>query len=77
MPSKQNIKAINEWQNANTELLRIRVRNVERLSERIQMAIDAGRGKSRQGYIIDAVKRALTEDGIPELPPREEDPARS
>lgn len=67
MASKQNIKAIEEWNRENTDLIRIRVRKKEHLSERIQMAIDKGCGKSRQAYILDAVRRALEADGIPEI----------
>ena len=65
MPRKQNIKAIEAWNRENTDLIRIRARKKEHINERIQMAIDKGCGKSRQGYILDAVRKALEADGIP------------
>ena len=65
MARKQNIKAIEEWNRENTDLIRIRVRKKERLNERIQMAIEKGCGKSRQAYILEAVRKALEADGIP------------
>lgn len=65
MPSKQNTQAIDAWNRENTDLIRIRARKEERLNERIQLAIDRGIAKSRQAYILDAVRKALEEDGIP------------
>jgi len=65
MPSKQNTQAIDAWNRENTDLIRIRARKEERLNERIQIAIDRGITKSRQAYILDAVRKALEEDGIP------------
>ena len=72
MAKKQNIKAIEEWNRENTDLIRIRTRKNEHLIERIQMAIEKGCGKSRQGYILEAVRRALEADGIPEIRDEEE-----
>ena len=66
MTSKQNTKAIAKWQEDNTDLIRIRTRKAERIPERIQQAVDAGLARSRQAYIIDAVKERLDRDGIPE-----------
>ena len=65
MASKQNTKAIDAWNRENTDLIRIRTRKEEHLNERIQMAIERGFGKSRQSYILEAVRRALEADGIP------------
>jgi len=65
MPSKQNTQAIDAWNRENTDLIRIRARKEEHLNERIQIAIDRGITKSRQAYILDAVRKALEEDGIP------------
>jgi len=65
MPSKQNTQAIDAWNRENTDLIRIRARKEEHLNERIQLAIDRGITKSRQAYILDAVRKALEEDGIP------------
>lgn len=62
---KQNTRVINKWQAENTELIRIRPRKDEYLIERLQMAADAGKTKSRQGYIIEAIKEKLERDGIP------------
>lgn len=67
MPSKQNTKAIDVWNKANTDMIRVRARKEERLNDRIQLAIDRGIAKSRQGYILNAVRKALEKDGIPEL----------
>ena len=65
MPSKQNTQAIDAWNRENTDLIRIRARKDEHLNERIQIAIDRGITKSRQAYILDAVRKALEEDDIP------------
>ena len=65
MASKQNIQAIDAWNRENTDLIRLRVRKEERLNERIQLAIEQGKAKSRQAYILDAIKKALEADGIP------------
>ena len=62
---KQNIQAINRWQAENTDLIRIRPRKDDFLIERIQMAVDAGKTKSRQGFIIEAIKEKLEREGIP------------
>lgn len=67
MPSRQNIQAISKWQEEKTDLIRIRVRKEEHLLDRLQMAIDSGKGKSRQAYIIDAILAALERDGIPAI----------
>ena len=67
MARKQNTKAIDAWNRANTDLIRIRARKTERKNERIQMAIDKGCGKRRQAYILNAVRKALEADGIPML----------
>ena len=67
MPSKQNLKAIDNWKRENTDLIRVRVRKHEHLIERVQMAVDGGFGKSRQAYILDAIRAALERDGIPEI----------
>ena len=67
MASKQNTQAIDAWNRENTDLIRIRARKEEHISERIQMAIEQGKAKSRQAYILDAIKKALEADGIPML----------
>lgn len=72
MPSKQNIKAIEAWNRENTDLIRIRARKKEHLNERIQMAIEKGCGKSRQAYILEAVRKALEADGIPMIEDEED-----
>ncbi len=73
MPSKQNTKAIDVWNKANTDMIRVRARKEERLNERIQLAIDRGIAKSRQAYILNAVRNALEKDGIPELTEHKDD----
>lgn len=65
MPSKQNLKAINEWQQEHLERIVIKPNKKEHISERIQQAIDQGYAKSRQAFILDAVRKALDELGIP------------
>ena len=62
---KQNIQAINRWQTENTDLIRIRPRKDDHLIERIQRAVESGKTKSRQGFIIEAIKEKLERDGIP------------
>lgn len=65
MPSKQNLKAIDAWQTENVERIVIKPNKKEHFSDRIQIAIDRGIAKSRQAYILDAVRKALDEDDIP------------
>ena len=65
MASKQNTKAIDAWQAENVERILIKPRKNEHISDRIQIAIDRGIAKSRQAYILDAVRKALEEDDIP------------
>lgn len=59
---KQNIKKIDEWQAANTERIVIKPRIEDRISERIQALVEAKKAKSKQSYIIDAIKLKLEED---------------
>ena len=65
MASKQNLKAIDAWQLEHLERIVIKPRKEDYISERIQIAIDHGIAKSRQAYILDAIKKALESDGIP------------
>ena len=65
MAKKQDIKAIDAWQSENVERIVIKPRKADQITERIQIAIDRGIAKSRQAYILDAVKKALDVDGIP------------
>lgn len=67
MPEKQNSKAVTAWMKENTDQIRVRARKHEHLIERVQMAVDGGFGKSRQAYILDAIRAALERDGIPEI----------
>ena len=67
MSRKQNTKAIDAWQTEHVDRILIKPRKEEHFNERIQMAIDKGCGKSRQAYILDAVRKALEADGIPEI----------
>ena len=64
MAKKQDIKAIDAWQSENVERIVIKPRKSDQITERIQIAIDRGIAKSRQAYILDAVKKALDADGI-------------
>lgn len=65
--AKQNYEAISKWKSENTERIQILPRKSEHISERIQLAIEQGKAKSRQAYILDAIKKALEADGIPTL----------
>ena len=65
MAKKQDIKAIDAWQSENVERIVIKPRKADQISERIQIAIERKIEKSRQAYILDAVKKALDADGIP------------
>ena len=67
MPSKQNTKAIEAWQKENVDRILIKPRKKEHFPERIQLAIEKGAARSRQAYILNAIRKALEEDGIPEL----------
>lgn len=72
--AKQDAKKINEWKAANITRLNIEVRKDSMILERIQLAVDSGKAKSRQAYIIAAIRAALEHDGIPEIKQNEEDP---
>lgn len=65
MASKQNLKAIDAWQAENVERIVIKPNKKEHISDRIQIAIDRGIAKSRQAYILDAIRKALEADEIP------------
>ncbi|MBQ4090538.1 MAG: hypothetical protein IJC56_11785 [Clostridia bacterium] len=67
MPNKQNIKAIDAWQAEHVEKILIKPRKEEHISDRIKIAIERGYAKSKQGFIIDAVRKALDELGIPNI----------
>ena len=67
MPGKQNTKAIDEWQNEHIERILIKPRKEEHISERIQLAIEKGIARSRQAYILEAIRKALEADGIPKI----------
>ena len=63
--AKQNYEKINQWKAQNTDRIQILPRKEDHIPERIKLAVDSGKGKSRQDYIINAVKSKLDEDGIP------------
>ena len=65
MSAKQNTNTVQKWMNENTDLIRIHTRKADQIPQRIQQAVDAGMSKSRQSYIIEAVKARLDADGIP------------
>lgn len=65
MARKQDYKAIDAWQAEHVERILIKPRKEDQISERIQIAIERGITKSRQSFIIDAVLKALDEQGIP------------
>ena len=59
---KQNLAAIDAWQAENVERITVKPRREDRISEQIQTLIDRGVARSRQDYIINAVKVALAND---------------
>ena len=65
--TKQNIARINQWKVENVSRINLEFRKDSGILERIQVAVDAGKAKSRQSYIIAAVCAALDRDGIPEV----------
>ena len=54
--SKEQIDKIAKYQKANNEQILIKPRKEDRISERIQVLIDAKKTTSKQAYIIQAVK---------------------
>ncbi len=72
MPKKQDTKAIAAWAKENTDLIQFRARKHEHLPERVQQAVDQGYAKSRQAYMLEAIRRALESDGIPGMNEPEE-----
>ena len=65
--TKPNYAAIDRWKHEKTDRIQVSSRKEDRLPERIEAAVAAGKAKSRQAYIIAAVKAALERDGIPEI----------
>ena len=63
--SKKQMDKIAEYQKANNEQILIKQRREDRISERIQVLIDAKKTTSKQAYIIQAVKNQLERDGVP------------
>ena len=63
--SKDQIEKIAQYQKANNEQILIKPRREDRISERIQILIDAKKTPSKQAYIIQAIKNQLERDGIP------------
>jgi len=72
MPKKQDTKAIAAWAKENTDLIQFRARKHEHLPERVQQAVDQGYAKSRQAYMLEAIRQALDSDGIPAVNEAEE-----
>ena len=63
--SKEQIEKIAQYQKTNNEQILIKPRKEDRISERIQILIDAKKTLSKQAYIIQAVKNQLELDGVP------------
>ena len=63
--SKEQIEKIAQYQKANNEQILIKPRKEDRISERIQILIEAKKASSKQAYIIQAVKNQLEADGLP------------
>jgi len=62
--SAAQLAAAARWQAANVDVIRIKPHKRDMLRERIAQAVDAGRAKSQQDYIITAVKDKLEKDGF-------------
>ena len=63
--SKAQIDKIAKYQKTNNEQILIKPRKEDRISERIQVLIDAKKTTSKQAYILDAIRKALEADDIP------------
>ena len=63
--SKEQMQKIAQYQRENNEQILLKPRKSDRISERIELAIQHGKAKSRQDYILRAVKEALERDGFP------------
>lgn len=66
---KQNVQKINEWKAAKVTRINLEFRNDTGIVQALQTAIETGKAKSRQAYIIKAVRDALEKDGIPIISP--------
>lgn len=62
--AKQDYTKINNWKKENTDRIQILPHKDDRLPERIENAINAGKSASRQAYIIEAVKERLEREGF-------------
>ena len=63
--SKKQIEKMAIYQKEHVEQILIKPRKDDRISERIQFLIEQNRTKSKQAYIIEAVKKQLEADGVP------------
>lgn len=57
--AKQNVQKINEWKANNVKRINLEFRTDSGLLERIQKLVDAGKYKSRQNFIVEAVAEKL------------------
>lgn len=64
----QNTQRITAWKRNNVERILLESRKEDRLNERLLAAIAAGKGVSKQRYILAAVNEALARDGFPLQP---------
>ena len=62
--AKANIEKINQWKAANITRINLEIRNDTGMMEAIQSAVSAGCARSRQAYILNAVREALERDGF-------------
>jgi len=60
-------KDVEIWQAEHLERIVIKPNKKEHLYDRVQMAVDNGLARSRQAYILAAIRKALEEDGIPPI----------
>ena len=63
--SKKQIEKMAIYPTEHVEQILIKPRKDDRISERIQFLIEQNRTKSKQAYIIEAVKKQLEADGVP------------
>ena len=64
MPTKQNMAKIDAWKAENVDRIVIQPRKGRRLPERLKEAVEAGKAKSKQEYLISAIEKALQEDEL-------------
>lgn len=57
---------LDEWQAKNTTMISLRIQNSSGIMEALSRAIQE-QGKTRHGYIVEAIREKLTRDGYLQL----------